>query len=274
MITSAKNPRIVLARKLHQRKHRLRQNRFLIDGLQLLAMALQNNRVQPQEIFYCPSLFTGEIAPRLLDQLTQVGGEDIAVAPNVLATLSERDTPQGIIASFTLNSVETPLPDMSDLIQSCSAHSSLIIVLDRLQDPGNLGTLIRTADAVAATAIILLEPCVDPFDPKTVRGTMGSLFNVPFFRVPTPVTILPFLREQRYQIVGADGRLGQIAWQNEGMANKTVLVLGNEARGLSDDLHPFLTNYVRLPLLGQAESLNVAIAGGILMYEWIRQTTT
>ncbi len=288
MITSAKNTRIVEARKLTQRKHRRRQNRFLVEGLQLLSIAMEVRqdspknaaRIEPLELFYNEALFTGETAPRLLAQLTEAGAIATAVAPNVLNTLSERDTSQGLTATFSLNKLEYPFDHLqskivnpkSTLVPAASARKipGLILILDKLQDPGNLGTLIRTADAVGVDAIILLEPCVDPFDPKTVRGTMGSIFTVPFTRVDSIDVCLPQLTAMGYRPVGADGTLGRAPWQSENLLGSVALVLGNEARGLSPELHPHLTDYVSLPLRGHAESLNVSIAGGALMYEWLR----
>ena len=271
MITSAKNPRIVEARKLSQRKHRLHQDRFLVEGLQLLAMALEaratpggSRRVKPLELFYSPELFTGETAPRLQQQLVEAGAEPIEVAPHVLATLSERDTSQGLAATFALSRFELAL-DSLDL-----AAPGLVIVLDKLQDPGNLGTLLRTADAAGARALALLEPCVDPFDPKTVRGTMGSLFTVPFIRTGDLAGLFTRLADSGYRPVGADGAQGAPPWQSDILKGAVALVLGNEARGLSPELAPYLAGYVRLPLRGRAESLNVAVAGGTLMYEWLR----
>ncbi len=277
MITSTQNSRIVNARKLTQRKYREQQNRFLVEGLQLLSLAVQNPSLKPQELFYCESLFTGETAPRLLTKLQQAGAEAIAVSENVLAALSDRDTPQGLVATFTLSGLElTP----NELLKECSKLTSaprpptpdpqLILIVDKLQDPGNLGTLIRTADAVGVMAVVLLEPCVDPFDPKTVRGTMGSLFTIPFARLRDSADFLPKLAQAGYRLVGADGRRGKPPWQSEVLVGAVALVLGNEARGLSPELHAHLNDYVALPLRGQAESLNVSVAGGTLMYEWLR----
>jgi TrmH family RNA methyltransferase len=293
MITSTKNPRIVEARKLTQRKHRLRQNRFLVEGLQLLAMAVQaarppdaNFRIKPLEVFYSEALFTGETAPRLLAQLTEAGAQAIPVAPKVMDSLSERDTSQGLAATFALRELEYSINELEQLISQppprptspapllSDPSVSLLLVLDKLQDPGNLGTLIRTADAVGARAVILLEPCVDPFDPKTVRGTMGSIFTTPFARTKKPDELWPRLTKRGYRLVGADASRGQPTWQSEVLMGPVALVLGNEARGLSHELHPHLTDYVSLPLYGQAESLNVAVAGGVLMYEWLRVNRT
>jgi TrmH family RNA methyltransferase len=293
MITSTKNPRVIEARKLAERKYRRQQNRFLVEGLQLLSLAVEmigtpagRAKIKPLELFYSEDLFSGETAPRLLKQLTQAGAEAIPVASHVLDTLSERDVSQGLAATFSLSALECSLAEigrMSELAnqrisESASSHlpasssppTHLILVLDKLQDPGNLGTLIRTADAVGAEGVILLEPCVDPFDPKTVRGTMGSLFTMPFARTQNPAETLARLAGQGFRLVGADGQQGEPPWQGHSLAGPVALVMGNEARGLSPELRTHLHDYVRLPLRGHAESLNVAVAGGALMYEWLR----
>jgi TrmH family RNA methyltransferase len=273
MITSTKNPKIVEARKLTLRKHRQRQDRFLAEGLQLLALAAEvmarTERVKPLELFYCESLFTGPTAPRLLAQLTAAGATPVPVDANVMNALSDREQSQGLAVTFALSALEWSLAEMLAALARRQQYR-LVLVLDKLQDPGNLGTLIRTADAVGDSAIILLEPGVDPFDPKTVRGTMGSLFTVPFARAQTAAEIMPPLAALGYRLVGADGSRGESVWDSPAMTGPVGLVLGNEARGLSPELHPYLTDYVSLPLRGHAESLNVSIAGGILMYEWLR----
>ncbi len=275
MITSTKNPHIVEARKLTERKYRRQQNRFLVEGLQLLSLAVEvmatppgRTRIKPLEIFYNEELFTGETAPRLLAQLTQAGAEAIPVAPHVMDSLSERDVSQGLAATFALSNLETSLDEL--ISPPAPPLPRLLLILDKLQDPGNLGTLVRTADAVGVRAVILLEPCVDPFDPKTVRGTMGSLFTVPFTRVKDIAGVAVRLNQAGYRLVGADGRQGDLPWQNEVLVGPVALVLGNEARGLSREVRPHVQDYVRLPLRGHAESLNVSVAGGTLMYEWLR----
>lgn len=282
MITSTKNQRIVDVRKLSQRKHRQRQNRFVVEGLQLLSMAVQamatdagRERIVPRDLFYSEALFSGETAPRLLNQLTAAGAEAIAVDARVLNTLSDRDTSQGLIATFARQELEYSADQLQRKISSLQSsisnpQPSLLLILDKLQDPGNLGTLIRTADAAAATAVVLLEPCVDPFDPKTVRSTMGSIFTVPFVRTTHGESMLRQLAQRGFRLVGADAGRGSTVWQSDALVGQVALILGNEARGLSGEMHPGIDSYVSLPLLGQAESLNVAVAGGVLMYEWLR----
>ncbi len=258
-ITSTKNRRIVEARKLTQRKHRKRQGRFLVEGLQILHMALDAG-AKPDEVFYCPDLFAGSEAPNLLRRFEQMGAHLVPVSSHVMRALSERETPQGIVATFHL--FEHTLEDIP------WTGESLALVLDRLQDPGNLGTLIRTADAIAAVGVILIEPCVDPFDPKTVRGSMGSIFNVPIVRVKEPASLFAAFEQQAIHPIGADVRQGTM-WGRGLWKGNVALVLGNEARGLSEDVRRHIRDYARLPIPGRAESLNVAVAGGILMYCWL-----
>ena len=260
IIASTRNRRIVEVRKLEQRKQRRGQGRFLVEGLQLLHMALDAG-ARPLEVFYCESQFAGTEAATLLDRFHQAGADLVAVSPPVMEALSERDAPQGMVAAFAL--FETSLQALR------LAGGELVVVLDRLQDPGNLGTLIRTADAAGAAAVILIEPCVDPFDPKTVRGSMGSLFNVPLVQTADVPALFTYLREKGLRLVGADARVGE-AWGEGLWEGGVALILGNEARGLSDDVRAHVEAWARLPIVGKAESLNVAVAGGILMYTWLR----
>lgn len=260
IVTSARNPRIVEARKLSQRKHRQEQGRFLVEGLQLLHMALDAG-ARPVEVFYCEEQFGGDEAPALLRRFQQTDADAIAVSPGVMQSLSERDTPQGLVAAFALFEAR--------LDQLQLSGGELVVVLDRLQDPGNMGTVIRTADAAGAAAVVLIEPCVDPFDLKTVRGSMGSLFNLPMARIADAPELFAALRRCGLCIVGADAQLGQ-AWGQGVLHGGVALVLGNEARGLSEDVRGHIDAWARLPIAGKAESLNVAVAGGVLMYEWLR----
>lgn len=261
VITSASNPRIVAARKLRLRKYRQEARLFLVEGLQILHMALDAG-ASAREVFFCEEQFAGNEAAALLERFRRGGALLCRVAPRVMETLSEREEPQGIVATFPI-----PTPSLHDL--KLTGHE-LVIVVDRLQDPGNLGTLIRTADAVAAAGLILIEPCVDPYDPKTVRGSMGSLFNLPVIGVRDVAGLFAWLEARGLRPVGADPHLGEL-WGTEVWRGGVALVLGNEARGLSADVAAHIAAWVRLPIVGKAESLNVAVAGGVLMYLWLRE---
>ena len=260
MITSLKNRRIVEARKLSQRKQRQRQGRFLVEGLQILHMALDAG-TRAVEVFFCESQFAGTEAAQLIPRFDLAGADLISVSEGVMHALSQRESPQGIVATFAL--FETA-PQALEL-----TGYELVVVLDRLQNPGNAGALIRVADAVGASAIVLIEPCVDIFDPQAVRSSMGSVFNIPLVRMRDVPSGFAWLRSQRLRLVGADPHQeepwGQGLW-DAGVA----LVLGNEARGLSQDVLHHIDHFAALPVVGKAESLNVAVAGGVLMYLWLR----
>ncbi|NIO40348.1 MAG: hypothetical protein GTO41_09205, partial [Burkholderiales bacterium] len=195
MITSTRNRRVVEARKLGQRKYRQRRGCFLVEGQQLLHMALDAG-ARPREVFYCLELFGSKGAAALMRRFQRTDAQLAPVSPDVLGSLSRRDTPQGIVAIFPC--FDTALEKLR------LTGKELVLVLDRLQNPGNVGMLVRTADAVGAAAVILIKPCVDVFDPRAVRGSMGSLFNVPLSRTPDVATTFRLLNECGLRVVGAD----------------------------------------------------------------------
>jgi len=259
-ITSTANRHIVEARKLRQRKHRQEQGLFLIEGLQLLHMALDAS-LPVGPVFFCPEQFTGAQAPVLIERLQSSGGQLLRVSSQVMDALSDRDGPQGIVAAFHM--FRTPLTALG------TTGNRLVLVLDCPQDPGNLGGLIRTADAAGAAGVVILEPSVDLFDPRTIRASMGSLFNLPVVLTPDAPAALRHLAGQGLALIGASEHTGE-PWGDTALTGPCALVLGNEARGLSDDVIPYIARWVSLPMPGKAESLNVSVAGGVLMYAWLR----
>jgi RNA methyltransferase, TrmH family len=261
IITSRRNPRIVELRKLDQRKYRMERQRFRVEGLQLLHMALDAG-ARPLEVVFCRSQFAGKEASHLLHRLQQAGGESVEVSHDVMQSVSEREKCQGLVATFPLLGVPCGALNVSG--------DSLVVVLDRLQDPGNVGTLVRTADAVGATGVILLEPCVDVFDPKTARASMGSIFNLPIVQTGDPADLFACLSDKGLRVVGADAQEG-VLWGQGVLQGATALVLGNEARGISPDVRDYVEAWARLPIVGRAESLNVAAAGAVLMYGWLHE---
>ncbi|MEO8084837.1 MAG: TrmH family RNA methyltransferase, partial [Ardenticatenales bacterium] len=206
VVTSRRNPAVVEARKLDGRKHRRAQGRFLVEGLQLIRMALEAGH-RPLDAFFAPSVLAGSSTPasalELPERLADAGARLHAVSADVLSSLCERDDLQGVVATFATfgATIGTALGEAigeaigaaepgdpsgggAAFAEAIARRQSeghvprpgspgLVLVLDRLQDPGNLGTLVRTADAVGADGVVLVEPCVDAFDPRAVRGTMG-----------------------------------------------------------------------------------------------------
>lgn len=261
-IASTANRHIVEARKLRQRKHREEQGQFILEGLQLLTMAADAN-LAPVQVFYCPEQFTGSQGPALLDRFSKSSGktELLEVTAPVMAALSEREGPQGIVVTLPL--FTAPLTSLK------LTGNELVVVLDRPQDPGNLGNLVRTADAVGAAGVVILEPSVDLFDPKAIRASMGSIFNLPVVTTHNTSAALGFLSARGLAPTGASEHTGE-PWGTAALRGGCALILGNEARGLSPDVTPHVSRWVSLPMRGKAESLNVGVAGGILMYLWLR----
>lgn len=260
MIASLRNSEIVKLRKLKRRKYRRQQGRFAVEGLQLLRMAV-DAKVYPTQVFYCEEMFACPEAWNLMEVFKQQNAILTPVSRKVMESISDRDSPQGLIATFKLFN--------RTLHDTTIDKNDLVLVLEQLQDPGNLGTLIRTADAVGAGAVILIEPCVDVFDFKTVRSSMGSIFNLPIISCFSSEEALVWLKKHSIQIVGADPHIG-VDWGKGLWDGGTAIVLGNEARGLSEEIRKYIAHFARLPIVGRAESLNVAIAGSVLMYEWLK----
>ena len=272
-ITSVNNQRVAAARKLQARKYRQRQRRFLVEGFEILHLALDAG-IQPVEVFYCEEQCREKAVQQLLNRLRNAGAALVAVSTQVLHTLSAaagnvyaspHKAPPNVIqthivATFAL--FEVSFQDIS------LADDELILVLDGTQTPSNLG-MIRTADAVGAAAVFLIPPCVDIFHPKSVRGSHGSLFSIPLVQTADIPRLFGWLREKGFRTMGADPHLGKL-WNQENWKGRVAIVLGHDVRGISDAVRAQTEEWARLPMTGKVESLNVAVAGSVLIYEWFR----
>ena len=274
IITSTSNPRIVEARKLTHKKHRHRSNRFAAEGLQILRMAIEGmacprmaGHIRPIDVFSCEYLFTTDTAPSILAQLVAAGANKIPVSQQVIEALSDRVLSQGLVATFAIDSL---LHSLEELHVPSDEGPQLFVVLDRPQYPGNVGTLIRTANAVGADGMILIEPSADAFDPKSVRSSMGSIFATPIARTGDIAALDDWAGSADLRWVGAAVSDGDLIWDSEAMSGSIGLILGNEGEGVQPELRLLVDRTVRLPQRGSADSLNVSIAGGVLMYEWVR----
>jgi len=264
MITSIRNDIIKEAQKLYQRKYRERYQRFLTEGLEIIRFGLNSGRA-PLSVFYCTEMFQDQMTWELLNRIQGLESDLIEVNSQVIYHLSQREIPQGILVTFPIFDTE-----INNLKLESNDGQILLLILDRLQDPGNLGTLIRTADAVGAAGVILIESSVDPFDQKSISASAGSLFSVPLFRTSNIAELFNQL-SSKLTIIGTNNVAKTIAWSNGVLNNSIALILGNEARGISADVSQYVDKWVKLPIVGQAESLNVSVAGGTLLYFWLKQ---
>lgn len=242
LITSIQNDRIKQWHKLKQRKHRERENKFLIEGFHLIEEAYQSH--WPIETIICLKDIKVPEWMKTFDIVT--------VNETVLNHLAETKSPQGILAVVRKHSIPVTL----------KGH---VILLDRIQDPGNLGTIIRTADAAGFSAIYLGKGTVDVYNDKVIRATQGSLFHIPLISCDLS-QIIEQLKEKSYTILATDLSEYSQFYHTIKPIEKAALILGNEAQGVKQKYIDAADIRMKIPIYGQAESLNVSIAAGILMY--------
>ena len=243
-ITSLHNPLIRDMKALNQRKGRLEQGRFLVEGEKMIREALSCGLVVRDVLaLEDHAYFAGRLKARAF-----------VVPEGVLQAVCDTRSPQGICASFDLPE-PTSLSDAPDKI----------VALDGVQDPGNLGTIWRTADAAGFGAIMLGGGCADPLSPKVQRAAMGSGFRVPFMIVDDLPDALRGMKARGWTVMASDLH-GMDFYRRPNPGNRYVLVIGNEARGISHGTKLVADMLLKLPMRGGAESLNAAVAAGIMMY--------
>ena len=250
-ITSSKNPMVQRLRDLKNAKNRRAEGKFLVEGEVMIREAIGCGL----KIF---ELAADEAHADFAEEMAGRGARAALVSRSLLESICETQTPQGVCASF-----EMPVPlRMEEL-------PDRIVALDGVQDPGNVGTIWRTADAAGFQAMLLGAGSADPLSPKVQRSAMGSGFRVGYAHAENLALVLQKLREAGWRIVASDLK-GRDFYQRPDCGEKFVLIIGNEARGISDAVRAEADCLVRLPMRGGAESLNAAVAAGIMMYELMR----
>jgi TrmH family RNA methyltransferase len=257
-VTSPSNPVIKEALKLKRKSGR--HEAFLVEGPRLIETALNADAVF-RKVFFTPELSAGEEGRALLERLAKKTPQLIETSEQALAKLADTETPQGIIAVVAYSPFE--------LGRITVKAAPLLVVCDGIQDPGNLGTIIRGADAAGADAVVLLPGTCDAFMPKVVRATAGSLFNIPVLYSETGA-FLAYTRSKGIALCIADARAPLPVYEYD-FRKPTAIILGNEAHGVSRLVHNNATIVVKIPMIGRAESLNAAMAATVLLYEAMRQ---
>lgn len=262
-ITSVQNPLVKRLVQLHGRSGREKSGTFLIEGVHLIEEALRS-QAQIVTLLYDAEKGIDPVCQRSLESCA-AETEIIPVSAAVMAKLSETKTPQGIVAEVRKSAYA-----WSDAWQAMRDRSFLLLLLDGIADPGNLGTILRTAEAAGVDGVILGKGSVDLYNGKVVRSTMGALFRLPIFTSS--------LGEVAEQITEAGGSLlvtslreGAESYERVSYQGKIGIVIGNEARGVSREMLEHATKLVHIPIYGAAESLNAAVAAGIMLYEAQRQ---
>lgn len=260
-ITSTKNPLVGRFRTLADRTEREAAGRFVIDGFRLVEQALADHLVLDVVLYDAGAAGDGRMPP-LLAQAAARGTRLVPATAHVVAACSQVDTPQGIVAI-----ARQPVASLLTLLAD---REALLVIADRIQDPGNLGTIIRIADAAGASGVVTVSGTVDPFNPKAVRATMGSLFHLPVASAAAD-DLLPALAAHGVRILVADQH-GAVDFLDADYRRPCAIVVGNEGQGVDPRWTAAAASTVRIPMYGRAESLNVAVAAALLLYEARRHT--
>ena len=253
VITSTKNPRIKNLLALQQKSaERRRAGLFVVEGRRELEHCLEAG-YEVVELYVCPELLPADF--RLPDSTVQV------ISPAVYERIAYRGTTEGVVAV-----VRTRHLTLSDLQLS---PNPLIVVLESVEKPGNLGAILRSADAAGADAVVVCDPQTDLYNPNLIRASIGAIFTVPTVACSSAECI-GYLKERDIQILTAQLQDSHPYYDTD-MRRPTAIVMGTESTGLTDQWRQAATAHIRIPMLGRLDSLNVSVSSAILLYEAVRQ---
>lgn len=243
-------------KKLKEKKYRNEYNQYIIEGIKLVEEAI-NEKTKINKIVLCDDCESSGMIPQNL--MYEIAKYDcVYVTKKVFDTITDVSTPQGILAVIEKNNSKEIKYD-----------EDIIVVLDGVQDPGNLGTILRTVDSANLKQIIVSEKTADSYNPKVVRSTMGAIFRVNIVESNDIVTTLKEIKNNGYKVMttslDTDNSIYTVDY------NKKVIVIGNEANGVSKEVFDLADEKIKIPMLGKTESLNAAVATGIVIYEYVRR---
>jgi TrmH family RNA methyltransferase len=258
-ITAFSNPLVKRVRGLRDKKNRRAEGLFLAEGLRILTEAREAGRL-PEMLFYAAGT-RHPLLDALVAEIEAKGGDVIETNADILHKLSGKDNPQTVLGVY--EAFDTSLSRID------RASSPIWIVAQALRDPGNLGTMLRTGDAVGAGGLILVDDCVDPFSVEAVRASMGALFTQQIATAPWP-EFVSWLRSGPGQLVGTSLKASQ-DYQEPAYQAPAFILVGNEAQGLPEAYEAECDLLVKIPMLGKADSLNAAVATALMAYEVLNQ---
>lgn len=263
-IESLQNPKVKQLIKLRDRRDRDQLGLFLIEGYRELLRALEAS-FRINTLFVCPTLFLGTNETQLIEIAKKQGATIYFCTEQVFKKISYRDRPDGLLAIAPQD--KKSLSTLTKLLEN--KPYPLIVVAEAIEKPGNLGTILRSSDAVGVDALIVCDKCTDIFNPNVVRASVGTLFTVPVIESTSQETLL-WLKKHGIKIVAATPS-ATVEYTQINMREPIAIAVGTEQLGLSKQWLENADLSVKIPMLGKADSLNVAMATTILMYEAIRQ---
>ena len=257
LITSLQNERVKLIRSLDMRKARRDTGLFVAEGASLLMTAMEA-RFKPRMIVTQAWTEQGDIGQRLIDWALEAGADVLETSPAVLMKIAAKENPQTIMGVFEQRWAEPPTA--AGLVPS-----DVWLALDEVRDPGNLGTILRTVDAAGASGVILVGTTCDPFSHEAVRASMGSIFAVPVARAERS-DFVSLARDWPGDVVGTHLK-GSLDYRDAAYRDPVLLVMGNEGAGLSEETAAACRKLVRIPMAGRLDSLNLAVATALVLFE-------
>ncbi len=258
IITSLHNDRIKLIRALQSHgKTRRAEKRIVLEGTRLINDALDSGTFPTFALYTVDSIAEGKLGGSLFDTLRSANIESFEVSQEIMTQVSDTQSPQGWMAVFPMPELEPP------------ANISLALILDGVSDPGNMGTILRTAVAASVEMVVLAPYCVDPYNPKVLRGGMGAHFRVPLRRMFWPDIATRFGTHSVYL---TDAR-AELSYAAVDWNKPSAIIIGGEARGADERARQIAGNRISIPMAEGAESLNAAVAAGVILFEARRQRT-
>jgi RNA methyltransferase, TrmH family len=261
IITSFANPKVKFIRKLEQKKFRQETGLFFIEGLRTVGEAVQT-RAQIESLVTAPDLLISEFGQSLLMDPSTKDIEQIEVSTDIYQKLAHKEGPQGIGAIVRQHWM--PLESLQ------VKPNDLWVVLDAIADPGNLGTIMRTADAVGARGLILLGNSTDPFDPSAVKASMGAIFSLELTQADW-VDFHQWQKSNEVMLVGTSDST-KTDYQKIKYQHPLALLMGSERHGLSSEMMAACNQIARIPMQGRSDSLNLAVATAVMLYEIYNQS--
>jgi TrmH family RNA methyltransferase len=255
-ITGFSNPTVKLLRSLRDKKQRKREGKFLAEGLRLLTDARESGRL-PEMLVMANVRDDHPLLDALATDVEAAGGEIVETSAEILSKITGKDNPQAVLGVFEEFGTGLAALDRT--------AAPIWLVAQALRDPGNLGTMLRTGDAVGAGGLILIDDCADPFSAEAVRASMGAVFTQKVAQAPWD-EFIAWLRQGESQLVAASLR-DAVPYRAAPYKAPCFILVGNESRGLPEDYEAACDLRVTMPMRGRADSLNAAIAGAVLAYE-------
>lgn len=269
-ISSKDNSLIKHIKRLKEKKYRDEYGEFIVEGLKVINEAIQEN-ADIRQIVVCDGCDNSEIIDSHL-KYEMARLDFIYVPQNIFKMISDVENPQGVLA--VIGKIKTNRDDNKEAGQTpktskINLNEDIILALDDIQDPGNLGTILRTADSVGLKQILVSKGTADAYNPKVVRSTMGAIFRVNVIECENLKETLKELQSKDYKVMTTSLKAKKSIYEVD--YKKKIIVIGNEANGVSKEILNITDEKVIIPMLGKTESLNASVATGVILYEYVRQ---